>query len=75
VGTIDKRTLRLRRGYVYLLMALCVFLTSGPTRSVPSSNVGVAATLGTPRPAAFASPASDGAERIAVVLGTINPSL
>jgi hypothetical protein len=76
LGSIDTRTLRVRRGYVYLLMALCVFLTSGAASIDLTSVVQVPADPASAgHVPAFVSPSHRAAGRIAETLGTINPSL
>ncbi len=76
MGSIDRRTLRIRRGYVYLLMALCIFLLSGAGSTGTESAIDVAhAGASTGTTDAFLAAEADDSERIASVLGTINPSL
>lgn len=76
MGSIDTRTLRVRRGYVYLLMALCLFLTSGARSTDDASAIDAssAARAGTPMHA-YPAVATDDSDRIASVLATVNPSL
>jgi len=76
LGSIDTRTLRIRRGYVYLLMALCLFLTSGAATIDLTSVVGSPAdSTSVGRAPEFVPSSHRTAGRIAETLGTINPSL
>lgn len=75
MGSIDTRALRIRRGYVYLLMALCLFLTSGAARIDLTPAAEPAASRPVGHAPALVSTNHRTAGRIAETLGTINPSL